>query len=199
MSVTFDYQKFYDRIAPLYALAFPLWKRYAARALPYLPPTGAILEIGPGPGILHAEIAARYPCVVGLDLSPGMLRQTQRRLHRADLTPHLVNGNAMNLPFTSACLDGILLTFVFSAIPDGDAAMREMARVLRPGGVITLVDACKPTNGNRIGLWLAQQWERFGDTMRDEAALMRDCGLDVIACEEFGPFQSMRVTVGRKT
>jgi ubiquinone/menaquinone biosynthesis C-methylase UbiE len=198
MSASFNYQRFYDRIAGLYGLAFPLWRGYAARALPHLPPTGAILEIGPGPGVLHREIAAQYPFVAGLDLSHGMLRQTQRRLRRADLTPRLVRADAVTLPFMNASFDGILLTFVFSAIPDGDAAMHEMARVLRPGGVIALVDACEPANRNRIGMWLARQWERFGDFMRDEAALMRAAGLDVIACEEFGPFHSMRVTAGTK-
>lgn len=198
MSQSFDYRRFYDRIAPLYALAFPLWKRYAARALSWLPPSGAILEIGPGPGVLHRQIAAGYPFTAGLDLAPGMLRQTQKRLRRADLIPRLVNGDAIRLPFVGACFDGILLTFVFSAIPDGATATGELARVLRPGGVIVLVDACEPGDGNRIGLWLARQWERFGDSMRDEAALMRAAGLDVIACQEFGPFHSMRVTAGQK-
>jgi ubiquinone/menaquinone biosynthesis C-methylase UbiE len=199
MSSPFNYRSFYDRIAPVYAFAFPLWRRYAARALAYLPPSGAILEIGPGPGVLHETIAGQYPFTAALDLSPAMLRQSQHRLRRASLMPRLVNGDAAHLPFADSCFDGILLTFVFSAIPDGERVMCEMGRVLRPGGVIALVDACEPANGNRIGMWLARQWERFGDTMRDEAALMRAAGLDVIACEEFGPFHSMRVTAGRKT
>jgi ubiquinone/menaquinone biosynthesis C-methylase UbiE len=198
MSSPFDYRRFYDRIAPLYALAFPLWRRYATRALTYLPPTGAILEIGPGPGVLHETVARQYPFTAALDLSPGMLHQTQRRLRRAGLMPRLVNGDAADLPFAESCFDGILLTFVFSAIPDGDRAMRDMVRVLRPGGVIALVDACQPDDGNRIGMWLARQWERFGDTMRDEAALMRAAGLDVIGRQEFGPFHCMRVTGGQK-
>jgi ubiquinone/menaquinone biosynthesis C-methylase UbiE len=198
MSSSFNFRRFYDRIAPFYALAFPLWRGYATRALTYLPPSGAILEIGPGPGVIHREVARQYSFTAALDLSPAMLRQTQRRLRRADLTPRLVNGDAAHLPFADSCFDGILLTFVFSAIPDGERAMCDMVRALRPGGVIALVDACEPANGNRIGMWLARQWERFGDTMRDEAALMRAAELDVIAREEFGPFHSMRVTAGQK-
>ena len=100
--MSFDYRRFYDRAAPFYGFAFPLWRRYAERVLPCLPETGTMLEIGPGPGILHKKIAARYPCVVGLDLSPGMLRQTRRRLDRAGLVPQLVHGNAIRLPFASA-------------------------------------------------------------------------------------------------
>jgi hypothetical protein len=64
--------------------------------------------------------------------------------------------------------------------------------------VIALVDACEPENGNRVALWLARQWERFGDHMRDESALMRAAGLEIVERREFGAFSSIRLTVGRK-
>ncbi len=197
----FDYRRFYDCIAPVYAAAqwaLPVWRRYTHAVLPWLPESRAVLEIGPGAGLLHTLLARKYPFAVALDLAPRMLHETRARLHRTGKPARLVQADAQHLPFARESFDGVALTFVFSAIPDGAAALREMARVLRPGGVIALVDACEPHSGNPVGMWLARQWERFGDFMRDEAALMRAAGLDVIHCREFGAFDSIRITVGRK-
>jgi ubiquinone/menaquinone biosynthesis C-methylase UbiE len=200
MSKPTDYRRLYDRLAPFYAPAmrlFPMWRRYTEAVLPWLPADGAILEIGPGPGVLLQDIAARSAGAVGLDLSPGMLVRARDRLRRAGVSARLVQGNIVQLPFAAHTFDGIVLTFVFSAVPDGSAAMGELARVLRPGGVIALVDACEPADHNRIAVWLARQWERFGDFMRDESALMRAAGLDIVEQREFGAFHSIRITVGR--
>jgi ubiquinone/menaquinone biosynthesis C-methylase UbiE len=195
-----DYRRLYDRLAPFYAPAIrllPMWRRYTEAVLPWLPTDGTILEIGPGPGVLLTEIAARSGEAVGLDLSPGMLVRAQDRLRRAGYAARLVRGDIVQLPFAAHTFDGIALTFVFSAVPDGPAAMRDLARLLRPGGVIALVDACEPADHNRMAMWLARLWERFGDFMRDESALMRAAGLDVVEQREFGAFHSIRITVGR--
>jgi ubiquinone/menaquinone biosynthesis C-methylase UbiE len=200
MSKPTDYRRLYDRLAPFYAPAmrlFPMWRRYTEAVLPWLPADGAILEIGPGPGVLLQDIAARSAGAMGLDLSPGMLVRARDRLRRAGVSARLVQGNIVQLPFAAHTFDGIVLTFVFSAVPDGPAAMGELARMLRPGGVIALVDACEPADHNRIAVWLARQWERFGDFMRDESALMRAAGLDIVEQREFGAFHSIRITVGR--
>jgi ubiquinone/menaquinone biosynthesis C-methylase UbiE len=200
MSKPTDYRRLYDRLAPFYAPAmqlFPMWRRYTEAVLPWLPADGAILEIGPGPGVLLQNIAARSAGAVGLDLSPGMLVRARDRLRRAGVSARLAQGNIVQLPFAAHSFDGIALTFMFSAVPDGPAAMGELARVLRPGGVIALVDACEPADHNRIAVWLAHQWERFGDFMRDESALMRAAGLDIVEQREFGAFHSIRITVGR--
>lgn len=201
MSQPFDYRRFYDRFSLVYAefmAVLPMWRRYTETVLPWLPDTGCVLEIGPGPGLLHTMLARKYPCAVGLDLSRGMLRQTRKRLALIRKPARLVNANAERLPLAANAFDGIALTFVFSAVPDGDSAMHEIARVLRPGGIVALVDACEPRDQNPVAMWLARQWKRFGDVMRDEAALMRAAGLDVIECREFGAFNSIRITVGRK-
>jgi ubiquinone/menaquinone biosynthesis C-methylase UbiE len=200
MTTPTDYRRLYDRLAPFYAPAIrllPMWRRYTEAVLPWLPTEAAVLEIGPGPGVLLQQITGRSRAAVGVDLSPGMLVRARERLRRAGYVARLVQGDIARLPFAAHTFDGIALTFMFSAVPDGAAAMGEMARVLRPGGVIALVDACEPADGNRVALWLARQWERFGDFMRDESALMRAAGFDIIERREFGAFHSIRVTVGR--
>jgi arsenite methyltransferase len=201
MSKPFNYRRFYDLLAPMYATGqrlLPMWRRYTEEVLPWLPPTGAVLEIGPGPGVLLEKMAGRHPLAIGFDLSPSMLREAKRRLQRAHRRTRLAQGNATHLPFASESLDGIATTFAFSAIPDGLAAMREMARVLRPAGVLALVDAGYPSDGNRAASTLARLWELGGDFMRDEAALMRQVGLEIVIRREFGAFDHIRLVVGRK-
>ncbi len=201
MSKLFNSRRFYDRVASSYATAqrlLPVWRHYTQEVLPWLPPIGAVLEIGPGPGLLLEKLAGRHPLAVGLDLSPAMLRQAQERLRRTHRPTRLVQGDAIHLPFAPASFDGIAITFTLSAVPDGLAAVREIARVLRPAGVLALVDAGYPDNRNPGGTTLARLWELGGDFMRDEAALMSEAGLEIILRREFGAFKGMRLVVGRK-
>ena len=196
-------QRLYDRMAPFYAGAMrllPVWRRYTETVWPWLwqlPASSAVLEIGPGPGVLLAQLARRFRLTAGLDLSTGMLQQAQQRLGQAGQPALLVQGDAARLPLAAASFDAVVLTFAFSAFPDGLGAMREMARVLRPGGLAILVDAGLPGDGNRMGVALARGWTLFDDFMRDEAGLMAQAGLVVIERHEFGAFDGIRLVVGR--
>ena len=198
------YQQLYDRMAPFYATGMrllPVWRRYTEAVLPWLDEAatgGPILEVGPGPGVLLTKLTRRFDVAVGLDLSSGMLTQAQQRLRDAGLPARLVQGNAATLPFASSSFAAVTLTFAFSAFPDGLAAMQEIARVLQPGGLLVLVDAAEPDDGNAAGMALARMWEMFNDFMRDEAGLMRQAGLEIIECHNFGAFRSIRLTVGRR-
>jgi ubiquinone/menaquinone biosynthesis C-methylase UbiE len=179
-------------------MLLPVWRGYTERVLPWLPTQGRTLEIGPGPGVLLARLARHSELAVGLDLSAGMLGECKQRLSSAGLPVRLLNARAGQLPLASAAFDGVAMTFAFSAFPDGAGVMAEIARILRPGGVVALVDACLPADGNWAAVQLAHMWERFGDFMRDEAGLMRGAGLEIVERKEFGAFHSIRMTVGRK-
>jgi len=201
MRKPFSQRRFYDGLAPVYALGqrlLPMWRRYTEALLPWMPPTGAVLEIGPGPGLLLNKLAGRHPSAIGLDHSPGMLREAQRCLRRAHRRTRLIRADAVHLPLAADTIDGIATTFTLSAIPDGLAAVREMARVLRPNGVLALVDAGYPADGNHIGTALARLWELGGDSLRDEAALMGQAGLQILLRREFGASGSIHLVVGRK-
>lgn len=196
-----NYQRLYDRMVPFYAPAMrllPMWLRYAQQVLPWLDRRQAVLEIGPGPGVLHERLARSHAFTAGLDLSLGMLRHARRRLLHQALSARFVQANAIQLPFADGTFDGIVLTFVSSAIPDGATALHEMQRVLCPNGVLVLVDACVPENGDLIAQGLGRLWTLFGDVLRDEAALIRAAGFTVVERKEFGAFHSIRLTVARK-
>jgi SAM-dependent methyltransferase len=102
---------------------------------------GRVLDLGTGAGLLALEAVSRWPSaqVVGLDASTGMLgvaaAEADRRLgpeERARL--ELIRGDAGRLPFPDASFDVVLASFVLQLVADRGSVLREVRRVLRPGG-----------------------------------------------------------------
>ena len=192
----------YNALAPLYNsidwLSFGAWWRLVRRALDYVPEDARVLEIGFGPGKLHAELARRSRFCAGLDRAWGMCRFTSRRLQAQNLPRRLVQGSVFELPYASNQFDCVVSTFAFSGFPDAQQAMQEMVRVTAPGGRVVLVDIFLPEDNNRLGVFLARLWERMGDFLYDQPAIMRDCQLEVVTSEIFGPGKHIRAVVGQK-
>jgi protein-L-isoaspartate O-methyltransferase len=101
-------------------------------------PGERVLEVGPGTGYysLHvAEWVAPEGQLDVFDLQQEMLDHTMRRAGEAGLTNVVpTRGDARTLPYDDATFDGAYLTAVLGEIPDQAAALRELARVLKPGG-----------------------------------------------------------------
>ena len=170
--------------------------RLRRRILPFLPAAGSrLLEIGIGSGKLHVELAPRYD-MAGIDLAPGMVKLTRRRLSQQRLSSRLAVADAYAIPWSDAAFDAVFSTFAFSAIPDAAHALDEMIRVTRPGGKVIVVDAGRAEDGNAMAHLLALTWELVGDYMRDEAALMAARGLAVRRLD-FGPYHAVHVVVGQ--
>lgn len=101
-------------------------------------PGERVLEIGPGTGYYTLDIA-KWVTDAGrldiFDIQQQMLDHTMRRARRAgrgNVVP--TRGDARALPFGDAEFDAVVLTTVLGEIPDHDVALREIARVLKPGG-----------------------------------------------------------------
>lgn len=107
-----------------------------------LEPGQSVLDIGSGPGLLTRELADQVgPSgrVRGLDLSEPMLEMGRRRC--ADLPQvEFHQGDAAALPFDAGSFDAIVTTQVFEYVPDIAGALAEAARVLRPGGLLGILD-----------------------------------------------------------
>lgn len=177
---------------------FGTWWRLVRRGLDFVPEGGRLLEVGFGPGRLHAALAERAELCVGLDLAWGMCRFTQRRLRQAGLPRRIVQGSVLKLPFPDRSFNTIVSTFAFSGVPSGEHTMAEMARVANLGGCVVLVDIGIPQNANRMGTMLARLWERMGDYLYNQPQMMQDAGLVVTTLEEFGPGDHIRAVVGQK-
>ena len=192
----------YNALAPVYNsldwLTLGAWWRLVRRALEVVPPGGRVLEVGFGPGKLHVELARRADLLAGLDLAWGMCRFTTQRLQRAGLPARITRGSVFTLPYPAGTFDTVVSTFAFSGFPDGADALREVVRVTAPGGRVVIVDIGLPPDGNPMGTFWARLWERMGDYLYDQPALMQAAGLYVTQVTPFGPGQHIRTVVGEK-
>jgi len=192
----------YESLAWMYnamdVLTLGVWWRLVQRALEYIPPGGRVLEVGFGPGKLHRALSARAGWLCGLDLAWGMCQLTRARLARAALPSRIIRGDALHLPLANGGFDVVTSTFAVSGMPDGKRVISEMARIVHSGGRVVLVDIGLPSDGNRAGVFWARLWERMGDFLYDQPALMAEAGLQVVTYEEFGPGRHIRIIVGSK-
>jgi len=105
-------------------------------------PEDRVLEVGSGPGAAIQVLAdlARNGTVVGIDSSPLMLRQATRRNVRAVRAGRvqLRQGSALALPFEDASFDKALTINSVQIWPDSFAGIKELQRVLKPGGLINV-------------------------------------------------------------
>jgi ubiquinone/menaquinone biosynthesis C-methylase UbiE len=91
-----------------------------------------VLEAGCGTGLILSRLDRVAKSAVGVDLSPGMLKHARAR------GLNVVHGSVTALPFADASFDTVCSFKVLAHVPDIDAALRELARVTRPGGHLVL-------------------------------------------------------------
>ncbi len=111
-------------------------------------PGERVLDLGCGPGDGAARITGAGGVAVGLDYSEGMVALARKE---PALAGRLVRGDAGRLPFADGSFDKVVCTNSFHHYPEHLAALREMRRVLKPGGQLGLVD---PRKDHLFG-WLA--------------------------------------------
>ena len=100
-----------------------------------------VLDVACGPGIVTAALAARALEVVALDLTPQMLEKARERCGKAGRTNVLFKeGSATALPFADASFDAVITRLSFHHFLEPYAALKEMLRVLRPGGTVAIAD-----------------------------------------------------------
>ncbi len=148
----------FDAIAPRYDLTNRIisfgvdlhWRRVAVRQLRGLSADAVVLDLACGTGDMTRELfrQRRAARVVGADLSRTMLRlAVDKLLRRGDgsrARVDLVNAPAEALPFADATFDGIVIAFGIRNVPDYRAGLREMRRVLRPGGRACILEFSTP-------------------------------------------------------
>lgn len=100
---------------------------------------GDVLEVAVGTG-LNLDSYPGDVRITGIDLSPEMLAHARRRADASGRDLTLQVGDAQRLQFPNDSFDTVICTFSLCAIPDDHAAVGEMWRVLRPGGLLLLAD-----------------------------------------------------------
>jgi demethylmenaquinone methyltransferase/2-methoxy-6-polyprenyl-1,4-benzoquinol methylase len=133
----------------------PRWRAALVDAIDPLPGQ-RILDVATGTGLVARALASRGCEVVGLDQSEEMLAGARQRLAEA---PHLskritlVRGEAERLPFGDASFDGLTFTYLLRYVDDRLATMAELARAVRPGGKIGMVEFAVPRSWPARPLW----------------------------------------------
>ena len=163
-------QAMFDVIAPRYDLVNRVmtfrmdvgWRRRTVSALG-LPPGAVVVDLACGTGDLAADLAERGLVPIGADLSFGMLAAAPRRFAR-------IQSDGAALPMPDASVDGVTCGFALRNFTDLRATFAEMARVVRPGGRIALLEVATPPNpvlrfGH--GIYFGQVVPRIGAALSD--------------------------------
>ena len=110
-----------------------------------------VLDIGCGPGIYARDLALRGARVTAMDSAPAMLAAAEAEAHAAGVDVAVAAGDASAVPFADASFDAVVLVQVIEYVPDAVGALREIARVLRPGGRVLVCDTDWETGSWGIG------------------------------------------------
>jgi demethylmenaquinone methyltransferase / 2-methoxy-6-polyprenyl-1,4-benzoquinol methylase len=144
----------YERTAALLSFGQdPRWRRFLVSRIP----AGAhVLDVATGTGAVAKELLARGCTVVGLDQSPAMLAEARRAL---DGRAELVEASAERLPFPDASFDALTFTYLLRYVDEPGSTLRELARVVRPGGTVASLEFGVP-RGLARPAW--ELWTRVG-------------------------------------
>lgn len=146
----------FDAIAPRYDLLNRLlslgidrrWRTLAVAQL-QIPAGGRVLDVATGTGDVALEIAARTPDsvrIVGEDFTQGMLVHGQVKIARSPYAHRivLVNAPCESMPHPDHSFDGVTIAFGIRNVVDRLAGLKEMHRVLRPGGRAVILEFSNP-------------------------------------------------------
>ncbi|HUF24226.1 MAG TPA: ubiquinone/menaquinone biosynthesis methyltransferase [Vicinamibacterales bacterium] len=148
-------RRLFATIAPRYDLITRLlsygqdarWKRRVSEIVRAEAPPGRLLDLACGTGDIALSLADGTRQVVGLDLTTEMLTLAVRRFGGSGVrrfAPAWIAGDMTRLPFATASFDAVTTSYGLRNVPSLDAALDEVARVLRPGGLFVSLDFNKP-------------------------------------------------------
>jgi demethylmenaquinone methyltransferase/2-methoxy-6-polyprenyl-1,4-benzoquinol methylase len=195
----------YDRMNDILSFRrHKAWRRFAMKKLDMAEGETAIdLCCGTCDWTISLARASKTGRIVGLDFSENMLRIGREKVEREGLSGQieLVNGNAMDLPFADNSFDHATIGFGLRNVPDYLRVLKEMHRVVKPGGKVVCLELSKPTWQPfksvyyfyfqrilpLIAKWVARKYEQYKwlpESLadfpgRDELAdLFREAGLE---------------------
>ena len=149
-------REMFDAIAPRYdllnrLLSFGIDRRWRKNAvgLLTLPANGMVLDVATGTGDVALEIASRTPAtvqIIGADFTQGMLVHGRDKVAASPYAQRiqLVNAPCEELPFPPALFDAVTIAFGIRNVVDRPAGLREMCRVLKPGGRVVILEFSNP-------------------------------------------------------
>lgn len=143
----------FDRIAGTYdclnhGLSLNIDRRWRRKTVALMPPVQHVLDVAIGTADLTMEMLRKGKAqrVTGIDLSDNMMAIGKGKVERFQSPVSFVHGNAQQMPFEDNSFDGVTCAFGCRNFQNLDEGLREMYRVLRPGGQVTILEFSYPSN-----------------------------------------------------
>ena len=146
---------------------------------------GRVLEVGIGSGLNLPLYGPRVDTILGLDPVPRLIAMAQDAAKRSKIPVTLITGSAQAIPIDRASIDTLVTTWTLCSIPDVGVALREMRRVLKPGGHLLFVEHGSAPEES-VRKWqnrLTPVWKRIGGGChlnRPIRTLIEDAGFRMI-------------------
>jgi len=145
---------------------------------------GQVLEVGVGSGLNFSLYGKQVEVVFGIDLSPRLLAIARRRAVASGIRAYLIIGSAIAIPLANNTIDTVVMTWTLCSIQDPLAALREIRRVLKPGGKLVFIEhGLSPERG--VERWqhrLTPMWRHIAGGChldRKMEDLIRSSGFDL--------------------
>lgn len=130
-------KKLWDLYAPIYKRAMKSDQKiydFMYKRIPKVIRDKEVLEIATGPGLLAKHVAPAASRMIATDYSEGMIAEAKKGDYPQNLTFEVAD--AMNLPYADHSFDAVLIANALHIVPDPEKVLREIDRVLRPGGIL---------------------------------------------------------------
>ncbi len=130
-------KKIWDLYAPIYKHAMKADQKiydYMYERISEVIRDKEVLELATGPGLLAKHVASAAKRMIATDYSPGMIAEAKKGDNPANLTFEIAD--AMDLPYPADSFDVVLIANALHIVPDPERVLREIDRVLRPGGIL---------------------------------------------------------------
>lgn len=154
----------------------PLLTSQVATGLTQVGPQARTLDCGVGNGSLSIaldSILANPAEYHGIDTSAEMLVQASSMMQHAGLRAHLKQADVLSLPYDDQSFDVVMAAHVIEHLPDPQRALKEMIRVLKPGGMVFVCI----TRNSLFGILVQFRWRTWAITEQQGVAWLHDCQL----------------------
>ncbi|MDW3223086.1 MAG: methyltransferase domain-containing protein [Paracoccaceae bacterium] len=149
-------------------------------------PAARVLDCGIGNGALAVALQRSFPktpAFCGIDLSPEMLVRADAELRQAGVTPELKRADVLSIPYADASFDVVMAAHVLEHLAEPQRALKEMVRVLKPGGMLFV---CLVRRSG-FGALIQMRWRTWAVTEQQGLAWLKACHL------EHPEFQTIRL------
>ena len=151
---------------------------------------GRVIEVGCGHGINFTHYPETVTALVAVEPEPYLRAAAQQAAAKVRLPIEVIDGTADQVAGPDASFDAGVASLVLCSVPDQAAALRELHRVIRPGGVLRFYEHVRATNPRRASRQdrIQPLWSRFGGGCRpnrETEAAIAAAGFTVEACRRF--------------